>query len=335
MPVTPTPEYVSLAWFTPLQGPDKDMIVDVHFNPASLQHTIANTLDQKDSKKNKGVQFVSQSTAKLTMDLIFDTTDTGSDVRETTDKMAKLLRPYQDGGGKVPPSVEFGWGAYSFKGIVEQYKETLEFFSASGVPLRASINLTLSQNDVVFSSRLYPKASVDGAAGPEPVVVPDSAGAASLANTIGDPRAARAIASLSGSASLRFGGGASLAVAGSVNLSPPAAFSAGGGLGLSAGAGIGAGGGIGIGGAAGLGAGAGLSVAATAGAAFTGLRVGASATAGGGITNARALLPSASVAPGGSAGFALGGAARAQAGGSLSADVGASADLSARIGFSD
>lgn len=322
MSVTPEPKYVALAYFVPLKGPDKDMIVDVHFNPASLQYTVTNTLGPKDPKKKNAVQFVSGSTAKLTMDLVFDTTDTGFDVRETTDKMAKLLRPYQDGGGKVPPSVEFGWGAYSFTGIVEQYKETLEFFSASGVPLRSSINLTLSRNDVVFNSVFYPSAKVDGAVAPEPVVVPGArpspapggVNPSSVANTMGDPRAARAIASLSGSESLRFGGGReALVVAGSVGLSPAAAFSAGGGMSI--------------------GAGAGLGVAATAGAAFTGLRVGASATTSRGVTNTQALLPSPRVASGG--GFALGGAANAGAGGSLSADVGASADLSARIGFPD
>ena len=324
MPTTPSPETVTLAHFKPLAGPDKDQSVAVHFNPASLQYSVANTQDPK-KKNGNGVQFVSQSSAKLTMDLVFDTTLTGADVRESTDKMAKLLRPYQDGGGKVPPSVEFGWGTYTFTGIVEQFKETLDFFSAGGVPLRSSVNITLSSNTVVFDSAKNPKASVDGQGGPEPVVLPDSAGPSSVANSLGDPRAARAIASASGAASLRFGAGASLAVAGSVSLSPPAAFSAGGGLGLSATAGIDVGGG----------AGAGLSLAATAGAAFAGLRAGASAAARSGVTNTHALLPVANVTSGGSAGFDLGGAARAKAGGSLSADVGASADLSARIGFSD
>jgi len=313
MPVTPAPKTVALAYFKPLAGPDKDKPpVKVHFNPASLQYTVTNTLAPTDSKKKNAVQFVSGSTAKLTMDLVFDTTDTGSDVRETTDKMAKLLRPYEDGGGKVPPSVEFGWGTYKFTGIVEQYKETLEFFSASGVPLRSSINLTLSRNDVVFDSARNPSAKVDGAVAPEPVVVPGSSSAPggvsplSLAISIGDPRAARSIAYLSGSENLRFGGGQpALVVSGSASSSPAAGFSAGAGLGITA----------------------------TAGEAFAGLRVGASAGASRGATNSQTLLPAPGVVSGG--GFGLGGAAKVSAGGSLSADVGASADLSARIGFSD
>ena len=118
--------------------------MSVHFNPASLQYTVSNTLKDEGSGAKKK-QFVSQTTAKLTMDLVFDTTATGEDVRETTDKMAKLLKPHGPSGKQVPPLVEFGWGVYRFTGMVEQYKETLDFFAASGVPLRASVNLTLSQ----------------------------------------------------------------------------------------------------------------------------------------------------------------------------------------------
>jgi len=85
----------------------------------SLQFTVANSLDR--NKKNKGgVQFVSQSTAKLTMDLIFDTTHTGLDVRISTDQIAKLYFPYekqdQDGDdGSASPRSSNSLGAYKFK----------------------------------------------------------------------------------------------------------------------------------------------------------------------------------------------------------------------------
>lgn len=316
MPATPAAESVTLARFKPLAGSDRGQSFPVHFNPASLQYSIANAPGAQGQNANS-VQFVSQTTATLTMDLVFDTTMTGEDVREATDKMAKLLRPYQDGDGKVPPSVEFSWGSYAFTGIVTQYRETLDFFSAGGVPLRSSINITLSSNSVIFDSSKNPNASVDGASGAEPVVISGSLGASALAASLGDPRAARAIASASGSASLRFSLGASLAVAGSASLSPPSAFAAGGGIGFSAG----------IGGSTGVGLGA------TAGAAFTGLRAGASTASSSGVRNTQALLPAASGASGGSAGFTLGGAARNNAGGSLNADVGAGA--SARTGFKD
>ena len=63
-------------------------------------------------------------------------------------------------------------------GMVEQYKETLDFFAASGVPLRASVNLTLSSQDVVFESNTNKPATVDKDLTPEPVSVPTSTGPA-------------------------------------------------------------------------------------------------------------------------------------------------------------
>lgn len=320
MPATPAAESVTLAHFKPLAGDNMGQSFPVHFNPASLNYSIANTQGGQ-GQNGTNVQFVSQSTATLTMDLVFDTTLTGEDVREATDKMAQLLRPYQEGDGKVPPNVEFSWGTYSFTGIVTQYRETLDFFSAGGVPLRSAINITLSSNGVEFESRKNPNASVDGAGGTEPFVLSASLGASAVANALGDPRAARAIASASGSASLRFSLGASLAVTGSASLSAPSAFAAGGvGVGISAGVGIG------------LGAGAGLGISATAGASFAGLRASGGGASNAGIANARALMPPAS-ATSANGGFALGGAARNTAGGSLNANVGAGATLSTGIGF--
>ncbi|MGE3509163.1 MAG: hypothetical protein AB7N65_09805 [Vicinamibacterales bacterium] len=364
---TPTPAVTSVAlaqFRTVTAGEPID--VTVHFNPASLQYTVSNTLKEQGSGSKKK-QYVSQTSAKLTMDLVFDTTPSGEDVRETTDKMAKLLKPHGPSGKQVPPVVEFSWGLYRFTGMVEQYRETLDFFGSSGVPLRSSVNLTLASQDVVFDSARNPAASVDGTLTPEPVSVPTSAAPpdspAGVASALGDPRAARAIASANGSASLRFSAGASLAIgAGAgVSLAPAAAFSVGGGLGLGMSGGIGIGGGIGAGVGIGAGAGFGLSagggvsvgagagVGASAGAGFgAGASLGASASAGLDFSGLRApsvstgtTMPGAGAAlaltadakAGSGAQFALGGRAQSTASTSLSADVGSQAELTARLKF--
>ena len=93
---TPLAESVALAQFKTVKAAEAIEVL-VHFNPASLQYTVANTLkDQGSGKKKK--QYVSQTTAKLTMDLVFDTTATGEDVRATTNKMAKLLKAHGPSG---------------------------------------------------------------------------------------------------------------------------------------------------------------------------------------------------------------------------------------------
>jgi hypothetical protein len=279
MPEFPDDLVDTPATFETMTGPK--VTVPVHFNPASLQHTVSNTL-KEEGRGAKKKQYVSQTTAKLTMDVVFDSTDTGEDVRITTNKMAQLLQPVPEGQSKkVPPVVKFSWGAYAFTGMVEQYKETIDFFAAGGLPLRSSINLTLSSQDVTFEGGTSSdRASVDGDLSPEAVVVPDEkgpfGGPQGAANKAGDPRAARGIAAANGAASLRFGAGGGLAVGASAS------------VGFSAGASVGAGFSAGIG--------------ASAGGGFSA----SAAASGGGSAN---LLPAAAFAAGGGAGLSLGGGA--------------------------
>lgn len=320
MPGTPAPQTLELARFKTLDGsPTIDL--PVHFNPVSLQYTIQNQL-KEEGQGAKKKQHVSQTTAKLTMDLVFDTTDTGNDVRTVTDQMAKLLQPV--GKSQAPQRVEFSWGSYSFQGLVEQYKETIDFFSAGGVPLRASINLTLASQEVTFESKHNPSASVDRELTPDTVTVPTPGGSgspspSSVANQLGSPRAARAIAAANGSASLRFGASAGVSIGGSLSASVGASAgiggSVGGSMGASAGFGASAGAsaGLSISGGVTLSPAAAFSVGASAGAGFG---FGASAGAGIGI--------------GASGGIGFG----ASAGASAGIGFGASAGASAGIGFS-
>src|ERR1043166_5648700 len=74
-----------------LTGSDTTAI-PVHFNPASLQFTVTNTL-REEGRGGQKKQYVTQSSGKLTVDLIFDTTDNGDDVRDTTKRIAKFMEP--------------------------------------------------------------------------------------------------------------------------------------------------------------------------------------------------------------------------------------------------
>ncbi|MCM8612725.1 hypothetical protein [Accumulibacter sp.] len=298
MPEFPNDISDTPATFETMTGPK--VTVPVHFNPASLQHTVSNTL-KEEGQGAKKKQYVSQTTAKLTMDVVFDTTDTGEDVRITTNKMAQLLQPVPEGQSKkVPPLVKFSWGAYSFTGMVEQYKETIDFFAVGGLPLRSSINLTLSSQEVSFEGGTSgDQASVDADLAAEPVVVPDEegplGGPQGAANKAGDPRAARGIAAANGASSLRFGGGGGLAVGASASVG----FAAGASVGVGFSAGIGAS------------AGAGFAVAAAA---------------GGGVS----LLPAAAFAAGGGAGgvgLGVGAGVGVGVGGGMAIGAGAGASL--------
>lgn len=305
MAETPAPAGVWLAAFKTTDG-EPAANFPVHFNPASLQYTVSNKEQGQGAKKK---QHVSETSAQLSMDSAFDTTDTGRDVRVDTGEIVKLLSPDAK-AKKAPRMVEFSWGTYSFTGVIEQYKETLDFFSADGVPLRASVSLTLSSKELTFADPDRAGASVDGDVTPDTVDVAEPAGGgpqnspASIANALGAPRAARAIAAANGAASLRFG--------------------VEGGLTVSAGAGVSASAGVGLGLGAGIGASAGASASLHAG-----VSAGAAASISGGVT----LMPAAAFSVGASAGAGIGIGAGGGFGISAGGGIGVSAGAGAGLGF--
>lgn len=335
---------VQNARFQVLDGPHGGDPFEVQFNPASLDYSISSEFDPGGTG-NAARQFVKKTSAKLTMTLVYDTTEGGQDVRGHTGRLAQLLEPGTDGDKQFAPRVQFSWGSFSFRGVVEQYKETIDFFSAEGVPLRASVNLTLASQEVEFNASNDPVPAADRSPRADPVVLPPGASPGSVAGGLGNPRGARAIASASGALSLTAGAGVSLSVGASVEIGAAASFSLGGGAGLgigagagieagigagagigvgaSAGIGIGASAGVGIGASAGIGAGASLgagtgvnaAIVATAGPAFGGLSF-APPTPAVSVASAQASLLGAP-AVGASAGFQAGGQAKLGGGGSL------------------
>ena len=333
--------------------------VDVHFNPASLQLQVSNEL--KDTRNNERKQYVAKASAKLTMELQFDTTDTGADVTQTTKKLQAFVAPplnQQNQSQVPPPVVVFEWGRVKFKGIAESYKETIDFFSANGVPLRASVNLTLSRQDQVFDDAPGTAPQDAGPMDDDLALDTPATSAADVANAGESPDAARAVAQANGHENLRFGNGSPLTVSASITLKPPAAFAAGGigsgmsgGIGIGAGIGIGVSGGVGIAAGGGIGAGAargaGISVGASAGlsglaglpateGAFAGLRVNARAGASTATLNTSRLMPqvrSATLSTDRNASFRVGGKATLDGAAGLRADVGGRGALRGKLSF--
>jgi hypothetical protein len=220
--------------------------IAVQFNPVSLQVEITNSISQQGEAGGTN-QVSTQSSAKLGLDLLFDTSSQGEDVRNRTRPLRAAVRAPQDAAGGssggeagaafVPPLLTFQWGTFIFSGIAESYRETLDFFSADGVPLRAQVAMSLKEQPGEFTA--LERDNPRGAASPSAFEVPAAlggGGAAGLARLGGDLRAARAIAGLNGEASLRFSAGASLSLDAGVQLREAVSFSGGAGAGLSIGA---------------------------------------------------------------------------------------------------
>jgi hypothetical protein len=330
--------------------------VDVFFNPETLDLTLINSIQK--GNRRRPAQTVTESTAKLSMDLIFDTTMDGKDVREYTHKVAQMMDPVQTRTSrrsrsrqqKVPSIVTFEWATIKFEGYIDSYKENIDFFSSEGVPLRATINLSLTQQERTFAPNtgvnfdstgvLGQPSSFGGggapaAAGGGGSPAPPGAdtrtkkmgtneSVTDAARTAGDPAAARRLAAQNGIENLRMPGVAEIAVVDEL---------ARGAASFSSGASVS----IGVGASAAFNAQS-AALTTSTGSAFAGLNLQVSAR----IPRPRAKLsldidspPGADIGIGVSTDFGAGGEISSAGGSSMSADVGVNADFEAGITFEE
>jgi Contractile injection system tube protein len=276
-----------------------------------------------------------------------------------TEPIAQLMKPTEvvAGSKRAPKVVMIDWGTFRFRGMVESYQETIDFFAPVGVPLRSTVKLTLANQDRVFepegsgadrfgnTRRNEPvvqslTASGESATGTPPSTPPPGPSTTQLASQGGNPQAGRAIAAANGQQSMRFPSGP-IALSAEIRLSPPVAFASGSiGGGLSAGLGIGGGisggisGGIGAGVSGGIsnGIGAGIGAGVSGGISGgigggigAGVSGGIGAGIGGGISGSAGFSAGAGFSLSGSAGagLAIGGSASA----GISAGAGAFSGL--------
>ena len=139
---------------------NKEATVEVQFNPETLKLTYANQNAGGDQPAGSSKQFVGSGTSKLSVDLLFDTTNDGSDVRKKTEKGAYYIKAQNtpnSEGKRVPPGVSFEWGSFVFRGVVDSMSETIDYFSEDGVPLRSTVSLGITRQEIEF----FPKRAAD------------------------------------------------------------------------------------------------------------------------------------------------------------------------------
>ncbi len=97
------------------------------------------------------LQFVRGNSRTVTMDLMFDTYEKGTDVREYTDQ----ITGWEDGKKKglmdidselhAPPVCLFVWGVFTFQCIIERVSKKFTMFLPEGIPVRATLNVSLKE----------------------------------------------------------------------------------------------------------------------------------------------------------------------------------------------
>lgn len=140
--------------------------IEVQFNPTefTLEKSVRHGEVNIPGLDAPLLQFVRGQSEKLTVDLFFDTTENGTGVGATsvttlTDKVYSLVKI--EPSGHAPPICSFLWNAsfpgadladaagnqrrHEFQCVVESIRQKFTMFSPEGVPLRATLTLSLRE----------------------------------------------------------------------------------------------------------------------------------------------------------------------------------------------
>jgi nucleoid-associated protein YgaU len=139
-----------------LQVENTSKKVACQFNPKdfTISRAIKWVYRSKKGKDLGPAEFAGGEAQDLTVKLIFDTTDTGSDVRDkykTLLEMAQIDETKKDPktGKGEPPTCMFQWGTYlSFKGVIKQITQNFTMFKPDGTPVRANVDVTFSETEL-------------------------------------------------------------------------------------------------------------------------------------------------------------------------------------------
>jgi hypothetical protein len=131
----------------------KAMIIDtttgdsfpVMYNPEELKLEQGNTFAEVGipGLNSPPVQYVRGKARALTMDLFFDTYETGEDVRQHTSRVVSLLD--KTPRTQAPPVLLFSMGRLQFQCVLVDAGQRFTMFSRDGTPVRSIISVRLQE----------------------------------------------------------------------------------------------------------------------------------------------------------------------------------------------
>ncbi len=127
--------------------------VTCQFNPKDFSITKqVKWVDAEAAGDNVGdKEFAGGEAQDLKVDLIFDSSDTGSDVRGKYQDLLKMAeidqtKKNQKTGKGEPPECKFQWGNFlSFSGVIQSITQNFILFKSDGTPLRARVTVNFSE----------------------------------------------------------------------------------------------------------------------------------------------------------------------------------------------
>jgi Contractile injection system tube protein len=134
------------------RGPNLPPVIQVQFNPTEYTLTKGAQIAEIAIPGIDApiLQFVRGQTQTLSMELFFDTTQSGMgespvvDVRTLTEPLFQLVRIQSN--THAPPRVRFYWGqGLSFRAIIDNIQQKFTLFNPVGIPLRSNLTVNFKE----------------------------------------------------------------------------------------------------------------------------------------------------------------------------------------------
>jgi len=134
---------------------DEGNAVVCQFNPESISMSKNNRyscrLDIGDSTPE--VDFSGGESGTMSLELVFDSTDTGDDVRELYANLITIALVKAQGSSQgnkpkksEPTQVVVTWGSFmSYVAVIQSVNQNFTFFAEDGTPLRANVSVSLKE----------------------------------------------------------------------------------------------------------------------------------------------------------------------------------------------
>lgn len=97
--------------------------------------------------KTPPIQYVRGNSRTIQMELLFDTRDTWTDVRQRTQPLVLLME--DDPATQAPPVLLFTWGGFNFKCVLESVGQRFTLFSEDGTPVRSTLSVSLKEYETI------------------------------------------------------------------------------------------------------------------------------------------------------------------------------------------
>lgn len=125
--------------------------IPVMFNPPKYELSKSNQFAEIriPGLPSSVLQFVNGNARSLSMELFFDSTASGIDVRTATAAIADLTEPGTI--TRAPPRLLLLWGSLAFSCFLISVKQEFDYFNAAGMPLRARLNVEFKGHDMLES----------------------------------------------------------------------------------------------------------------------------------------------------------------------------------------